>query len=173
VIIDGIKTLLTTLPYPVSTSVIDPYKVEELPAINLQYVKEDFESISQDQWYQRRTQIRIGVIVGESETYATTVKTITDLVMNKLMTDPDWFSSFKGVDNISVNYGFEDAGDVNLAWSSIDITVTDNMYFKPTFTTALHTINLNIDDIEPFDHNIVTIGPDLRSEVVWPISLPQ
>lgn len=172
-IIDGIVTLLSTLPYPVSTTPIDPYKVEELPAISVQYAKEDFKSISQDQWYQRETQIVIGVIVAESTTYATTLKTITDLVLNKLLTDPVWFSSFKGVTDINVTYQYEDAGETNYAYAAIAFTLIDNMSFQPVFTVPLNTIHSTIDDISPFDHNLVSIGPDGRAEKITTITLPQ
>jgi hypothetical protein len=177
-IIDQIKTLLQVLPYPVINAMIDPRNTDNLPCISIAYAAEDMKSISTDQWYDRKTTISIAVVVGESETYYSTVKNITDLVLNTLMTDSVFFSEFKSIEDLSVTYHYGDGGDVNYAMSNITLTLEDNIYFQPVFTHVLANTYLSINDINPFDpHSVanttLTTGPDGKVEISWPIVMPQ
>jgi hypothetical protein len=174
-IIDDVISVLTTLPYPVTQAKIDPYTAgqESLPAINVKYINEKMESMGHAPDYLVNTNIAIGIFVGETETYYVDLKNIVEEVKTALFTDPNWFSNYRRVPDVSVHYEYVDGGETNYAAAYITLDIETTVSYQPITPNSLSTINISVDDISPYDPNVVSLGPDGTLEIVAPITLPQ
>ena len=173
-IIDDIISIISTLPYTVTQAKIDPYTNQQdtLPAINVKYISEKMESMGHAPDFLVHTNIAIGVFVGETDTYYTTLKNIVEQVKTALLTDPYWFSKYRRVPSIDISYEYVDGGETNYAAGYISVGIETTTQYQPVTLNNLTTINMGIDDSYPYDPN-VGYGPDGRLEISVPITLPQ
>lgn len=175
-IVSDLITVISRLSYPVTEAKIDPYnnQLDTLPAINVKTFKEDYVPLGHGQDYLVNSTTVVGIFVGDTINYSSILRTIFDEVINELMTDPVWFSSFRKPPHITSEFEYIDGGEINYAVAYLSINTEHTTSFQPNITDNFAEVHFGLDDMSPFDPNLVTdIGPDGRNEIDAVIILPQ
>lgn len=168
-----LKTILSTIPnLHVAEARIDPYKQDLLPACSVKYAGEDMDLKGNDPIYQNTTKVVIEVMVADSETYYTDIKTIVDTIKHTILTNPTLYNQVEWLTPIRILYDYVDGGETNIAAAQIQLSYQVSEIFQPTITNNFATAGIDLDDGSPFDTNLATDGPDGRIEIHGILPIP-
>jgi len=165
-----IYTILSTLPYQVFQSRIDPFdNLSELPGISVQYSTIDRKLISFNM-YEATYKVSIFVGLAKTDGYDEALDLVNDAILTTLLTDASWVAKFEKIPTINTVYLYEEGGQQHLAKSRIDLTLIVSEPWEPNLQHTLDSLNVKIDFIKPYDLNLASIGPDGRLEANYIIN---
>jgi hypothetical protein len=164
----GIFTLLDTLSVDCYHTRIDPFKADKYPVLSVQYNNVDRSQIGDN--FTFRVIAGVSVIVSVATTasnFDSTLDTLVNDVLSKLLTDPVWNTQFEQVKNINTKYGYVKAGDTDLATAYITFDCVFVEIYDPAITADWIRTHIDIDFVSPFDPNTGATGPDGKIEATY------
>lgn len=156
-----IFALLDTLSITCYHTRLDPFKAAAYPVLSVQYNNIDRKQIGDNFTFRVTAQVSVIISVATTASnFDSTLDTLVNDVLTKLLTDVTWNTNFEYVSNINTKYGYVQAGEIDLATAYITLDCEFVEIYDPAVTAEWTKTHIDIDYIAPFDPNLAVEGPD-------------
>lgn len=141
-----IYNVLATMVNPVYQSRVNPLTSDKYPCLNVFYRNKSLKNKSHDfLFFELTADVTIAIAVAQTNGYDSTLDTIVDNTLATLLSNDVWVNKFNNISNISIKYGYDKAGETNLAVATIDLTLeVDYLVTQPTYPN-LNTVGVAIN----------------------------
>ena len=157
----------------VTISHVLPSKPSQFPIVDITTIDKSLIKKANNNVFSATERVRIftKLVTGVSTNYRNSLHTLTNRLLQLILTDEDFSQLYEEISDIDVKYEYDLDGDQITSVSTIMLDFKYMEIFDIDFKHDFKDFYTNLDMLDLFDVNIANTGPDGKVDVELQINL--